>query len=551
MTIIKSPYPSIQIPVVDLPTGLLLNPLGSNPSKRNDIAMILHETGEKLTYGELESNVLKLSAGLKNMGVRRGCVVQMFGASGPEFPQIVWATLHCGGVITTANPVYTADELAYQLSDSQPSYIFTTPDLLPTALIAAAQAGISANCICTYHERCTGHKFWTDLFVDAHDAPRITWTEDDIKRKPAFIIYSSGTTGKPKGVLLSHYNVTANISQWKSLYPVSSKYQVAIFPMYHAAGLLAVQTMLSDGNTLIVTRKFSFTRLCQIIQDYKITEIGASPPIIVMLAKSPLTKEYNLSSLRSVISGAAPLSQSLSLEVGQKYNLTSKFVGDRWGQTELSRTGLITAAHVKPKLGSVGMVLPNSEAKLIDEEGREVDGPNKPGEMYYRGPNVAIGYLNRPDATRETFLEDGFLRTGDQAIYDEEGYFFIVDRLKDLIKVNALQVAPAEIESHLLAHPAIADCAVIPTPDDFSGELPLAFIVLKDASLQSVSLAHEIMKFVDERVAIHKRLRGGIVWCDEVPKNASGKILRRVLRDMKGVSVVEYYGGRSGRVAKL
>ncbi|TPX32218.1 hypothetical protein SmJEL517_g04605 [Synchytrium microbalum] len=533
MVVLKSPFPTVKIPITTIPNHFLFDPIRNDPGRRNLVAMLLSETNEKITYGEVEHNVLALSAGLAALGVHKGVVVQMFGPSGPEFPQIAWAVLHAGGILTTANPAYNADELAYQLGDSKPTFMFTVPDMLETALAAAKEGNIKTSNIFVYQAKATGFKYWTELFGDAAKAPKVKWSADELTKTPAYILYSSGTTGRPKGVMQSHFNVIANRQQTSSLVPPefippSGTPALSIFPMYHAAGLFIIQGMLAGGSMVITSRKFSFSRFCQAIQDYKIAGIVAPPPIYVMLAKSPEARKYDLSSLQAMGSGAAPLGKELAEEIGASFKLPSGFIMNGWGQSEVNCSGT-GGGLLPPKIGSVGFPLPNSEIKLIDEDGNEVHTPNTPGEMYYKGPNVTLGYLNRDDATRETYI-DGWVKTGDQIIYDDQGYLFVVDRLKELIKVNALQVAPAELEALVLSHPAVADVAVVPTPDDMAGELPRAFVVTK-AGKQSKQTALDIMKFVDERVAKHKHLRGGICFVDEIPKNPSGKILRRVLRD--------------------
>jgi acyl-CoA synthetase (AMP-forming)/AMP-acid ligase II len=262
-----------------------------------------------------------------------------------------------------------------------------------------------------------------------------------------------------------------------------------------------------------------------VVQDYRITVTYVVPPIVLALAKHPAVDKYDLSSVRLVFSGAAPLGEELERATSQCLGRAPVLQG--YGMTEASPVthcnAMREAGEARP--GSVGRTVPNTETRIVDPGLGRTLGPGEQGEVCVRGPQVMKGYLNNPEATRQMLTPDGWLHTGDIGYIDEDGFLYVVDRLKELIKYKGLQVPPAELEAVLLSHPAVADAAVIPSPDEEAGEIPKAFVVLKPGASAS---AEELMAYVGERVAPHKKVRR-LQFIDQVPKSASGKILRRVL----------------------
>jgi len=327
----------------------------------------------------------------------------------------------------------------------------------------------------------------------------------------------------PKGVMLTHRNLVANMCQMDGLdYFHHEDRLLCVLPLFHIYGLVVVLNMgLHLGSTTVIMPRFDLEQFLDAIQKYRITLSHIVPPIVLKLAKDPLVDNYDLSSLRMIFSGAAPLGAELSRECIARIGCS---IRQGYGMTETSPvTHSSPADPSKSKLGSVGTAAPNTEVKVLDPGTGGELGPNEEGEVCVRGPQIMKGYLNNAEATARTIDADNWLHTGDIGYADAEGNFFIVDRVKELIKYKGFQVPPAELEAVLLTHPAIADAAVIPTHDDEAGEVPKAFVVKK----QETS-AEEIMDFVAARVAPHKKIRE-VEFIAQIPKSLSGKILRRVL----------------------
>ena len=330
--------------------------------------------------------------------------------------------------------------------------------------------------------------------------------------------------------MLSHTNLVANVQQCRPVLDIEQDDRVlALLPFFHIYGMTVLLNIsLKKRARLVTMPRFDLVEFLRIIQDHGCTYVFIAPPIAVALAKHPLVEQYDLSKVRVVFSGAAPLDTTLAETVARRLDAR---VSQGYGMTEMS-----PVSHVIPPdrpdiaRGSIGVPVANIQCKLIDvETGKEIEitgGKSTPGELWVRGPNVMLGYLGRDDATREILEADGFLRTGDIATVDAAGSFYIVDRLKELIKYKGYQVAPAELEALLLTHPLIADAAVVGAPDEDGQEVPKAFVVrVADADLD----ADAVMAFVAERVAPHKKVRQ-VAFIDVVPKSSSGKILRKNLR---------------------
>jgi acyl-CoA synthetase (AMP-forming)/AMP-acid ligase II len=355
----------------------------------------------------------------------------------------------------------------------------------------------------------------------ASDGP-VPAVDIDPRRDLVALPYSSGTTGLPKGVMLTHSNLVSNLLQTSSIMSAGDDDTIlGVLPFFHIYGMVVIMNLgLHVGATIVTMPRFDLEQFLETLHKYRITFANVVPPIVLALAKHPLVEKYDLGSLRTVFSGAAPLgaavaglaSQRLGCEVIQGYGLT-----------ETSPVTHATRAGHTAKVAGIGPPIPNTESKITDlATGAEL-GANQEGEICIRGPQVMSGYLNRPEATAAMLDADGWLHTGDVGYADEEGCFFVVDRVKELIKFKGLQIAPAELEAVLLAHPAVADVAVIPVADEEAGEVPKAFVVLK-----AEATAEQIMAFVAERVAPYKKLRA-LEITDAIPKSPSGKILRRVL----------------------
>lgn len=511
--IFRGPYPDVDIPEVSL-TDFIFKTTGEFKDKP---ALIDGPTGRDLTYGQFEDAVRRTAASLTRKGFRKGDVFGIFSTNCPEYGVAFHAVAMLGGINTTVNPLYTAEEAAFQLKNSGAKFLVTSPQFVEKAREAAELSGIED--LFAFGE-AEGATPFDSLLQSDGDVPKIEINpREDLVALP----YSSGTTGLPKGVMLTHYNLIANLRQMDGLdYFHDDDTLLCVLPLFHIYGLVVVLNMgLHLGATIVTMPRFDLEQFLSLIQKYRVTLSHIVPPIVLQLVRNPIVTDYDLSSLKMIFSGAAPLGAELSRECMQRVGCS---IRQGYGMTETSPvTHSSPPDRAKMKLGSVGPAAPNTECKLIDFASGAELGPNQEGELWVRGPQIMKGYLDNPEATARTIDTDGWLHTGDIGYADEDGHFFIVDRVKELIKYKGFQVAPAELEAVLLSHPAIADAAVIPCVDEEAGEVPKAFVVLKGEAS-----AKEIMDFVAERLAPHKKIRF-VEFISQIPKSASGKILRRVL----------------------
>ncbi len=511
--IFRGPYPDVSIPEVSLTDFIF----GATDQIKMKTALIDGPSGRALTYAEFENAVRRVAASLAKKGFKKGDVFGIFSTNCPEYGIIFHAVAMLGGINTTLNPLYTAEEAAFQLKDAGARLLITAPVFIDKAAAAGKDARIEELFVFGEAEGAT--PFASLLDSDA-EVPRV---EIDPKNDLVALPYSSGTTGLPKGVMLTHYNLIANMRQMDGLdYFSRDDILLCVLPLFHIYGLVVVLNMgLHMGATIVTMPRFDLEQFLSFIQKYRVTLSHIVPPIVLKLAKERLVDNYDLSSLKMVFSGAAPLGPELSRECIERIGCG---VRQGYGMTETSPvTHSSPADPTKMKLGSVGPPAPNTECKLVDPATGAECGANEEGEVCVRGPQNMRGYLNNPEATARTIDADGWLHTGDIGYADEDGHFFIVDRVKELIKYKGFQVAPAELEAVLLTHPAVADAAVIPCRDVETGEVPKAFVVRKGEAT-----ADELMEFVAERVAPHKKIRA-VEFIEQIPKSLSGKILRRVL----------------------
>ncbi len=522
--IFRSPYGEVTIPEVPLHEFVLQHALeyGDKP------ALIDGPSGRTLTYKQLAGGVQRLAAALARRGLKKGDVVAIFSPNLPEYALVFHGILAAGGTVTTVNPLYTPRELNYQLKDAGARFIFTIPPFVER--VKQALEGTQVEEIFVIGE-AEGATPLVGLLQNTDPVPQVTIQP---KEDLAVLPYSSGTTGLPKGVMLTHYNLVANIVQSNGVEPVTDQDVLAgVLPFYHIYGMTVILNFaLYKGATVVTMPRFDLEQFLGLIQKHRITRMHLVPPIILALAKHPIVDNYDLSSVKVIVSGAAPLAPEVARAASQRIGAVVK---QGYGLTETSPvTHLNPDDPAKIKLESVGPPIPNTECRVVDLQTGEDLGPGKIGEILIRGPQVMKGYLNKPEATAQA-LEDGWLHTGDVGYADEDGYFYIVDRIKEMIKYKGWQVAPAELEAVLLSHPAVADAAVIPSPDPEAGEVPKAFVVKK-----AEVTAEELMEYVAQRVAPYKKIRR-LEFVDQIPKTLSGKILRRVLieqerKKMQGAS---------------
>lgn len=511
--IFTSPFPQLAIPDVPL-SAYVLRHADRLAAKA---ALVDGPTGRTMTYGELAAAVRSLAGGLVARGFAPGDVVALHAPNSPEYAVAFHGVAHAGGVVTTINPAYTEREVRSQLLDSGARLLITAAAVLPVA--QAAVAGTSVTQIVVLDEAPGIESLSSLLGAPLHDPVPVA------PDAPVALPYSSGTTGVSKGVVLTHRNLVANIDQLLAPVPLrADEVTMCVLPMFHIYGMSCIMnTSLAAGATIVTMPRFDLVQFLDLHATHRVTRSYIAPPIAVALAKHPVVDQYDLSSIELLVSGAAPLSAELSDEVAARLGCT---VCQGYGMTELS-----PLSHASPfgasRPGTVGVLAPNTEMRIIDVETGADLGPDADGELWVRGPQVMAGYLNNAEATAATITDDGWLRTGDIARVDADGYVRIVDRLKELIKYKGFQVPPAELEALLLTHPAVADAAVVGLPDDDAGEIPAAWVVLKPGA---EATADEIRSFVAGQVAHYKQIRR-LTFTDAVPKSASGKILRRVLRD--------------------
>jgi acyl-CoA synthetase (AMP-forming)/AMP-acid ligase II len=361
---------------------------------------------------------------------------------------------------------------------------------------------------------------FAELLADPADAPDV---EIDAENDLAVLPYSSGTTGLPKGVMLTHRNLVVNICQTQAGFPIEpDDTLIGVLPFFHIYGMTVIMNQgLRAGATIVTMPRFELEHFLELIERHRVTRAYVVPPIALALAKHPAVEGRDLSALRTIMSGAAPLGAELIEQVADRIGCA---VIQGYGLTETSPVTHLIRPDGENRPGSIGQPLPGTECRVVDPDSKADAGAGERGELWIRGPQVMRGYLNNPEATAATVDAEGWLHTGDVAVRDDDGFYTIVDRLKELIKYRGYQVAPAELEALIITHPEVNDVAVIGVPDDEAGELPKAFVVPAGDELD----ADDLIAWVADRVAPQKRIRLVEV-TDEIPKSPSGKILRRVL----------------------
>ncbi|PBK78482.1 AMP binding protein [Armillaria solidipes] len=557
MTFYTSPFPDIPIVNRSLFTHLLYKSsrdsklVGGHPA--DSPVFVDSATGTVLIREKLRSLCLSLGYGLRHHGAKRGDTILLFSPNALAYPVVLLGAIAAGLRCTLANNAYTSHELAHQYADSRARRIFTTEDSLPVVRAMFEEIGVGADEADARIIVLGKSLKWaggpdaprTSSLLHMEDLLGIGSLEEEEKfdgeraHETALLCYSSGTTGKPKGVETTHQNLTSEIDMLAAVWTHGTgNKHLGFLPMYHIYGAVIILFLTQKlGHTSFIQQRFDPLRFCEDIQKYKIQIVMLVPPIAVFLSRHPLVEKFDLSSLKLLTSGAAPLGPELSNQVTARLpslNVNAAVI-QGFGMTELSPvTHLLPVADATRKAGSIGLLLPNLQSRIVDEDGRDA----QPGEMWIKGPVVMKGYINNPTATMNTITKDGWLKTGDIAIRDDEGYFFIVDRVKELIKYKGFQVPPAELESVLLSHPGVADVAVIGIEDAAEAtELPRAYVVPTHpekvkTDAQKTDFGAQIAEWMKSKVAKHKYLRGGVVTIDVIPKSAAGKILRRQLRDL-------------------
>ncbi|KAH9915423.1 amp dependent CoA ligase [Fomitopsis serialis] len=502
---------------------------------RNRPWMIEETTGREVVKAELHSRTDSLANALKiRWNIGEDDVACLFSSNHVDYPVIVWAVHRLGAIVSTANPSYTHDELVHQLKTTGTKIIFAHSSGLAVAEAAARTVGLKP-------ER---------IVLEGSKKPK-SYTERKLrpgegKTKIAFLNFSSGTTGLPKAVMIPHYALIANIIQC-TVYaegdtkPVESKTFIpgrriyAALPLFHAYGLAFIMHFgFFLGMPLVVSQKFVFADMLKSIERYRITTLPCVPPMGVLF--HPDVKKYDLSSIKSFMIGAAPVSPELQAALASVFPQAT--IGQGFGMTETFTIVALQRHDQKVgTLGSAGVLLPGVTARVVRPDGTDC-APDEPGQFVVKMPSLALGYLNNEQANKETFV-DGWLNTGDEVIINDQAELFVIDRIKELLKVRGFQVAPAELEGFILDHPDVADVCVVSLLDDFNGDLPLAFVVPNASAKERMSkdpaeaekIKAAIIKYVADGKVSYKQLTAGVEFIDAIPRNPSGKLLRRFLRD--------------------
>ncbi|MFG2306186.1 4-coumarate--CoA ligase family protein [Actinacidiphila glaucinigra] len=520
--VFHSEYPAV--PAIDLPIHEAV--LGHAAEFGDRPALVDGVEGTTLTYAQLDSFTRRIAAALAESGLRKGDVLALHSPNTIAYPPVFYGATRAGAAVTTVHPLATAEEFARQLRDSGASWIVTVSPLLETARKAAEQAGgVREILVCDSAE---GHRSVLDLLGSTAPEPEIAFDPgEDVAALP----YSSGTTGVPKGVMLTHRNIATNLAQLDPTLAMGPGHRIlAVLPFFHIYGLTALMNApLRKGATVVVLPRFDLDQFLKAVATHRVQGLFVAPPIVLALAKHPAVAAHDLSSLEYVLCSAAPLDAELAQACSKRLGLPP--ILQAYGMTELS-----PGTHVVPldardaPPGAVGKLLPGTEMRIVplDEDAADTgtEGAGGAGEILIRGPQVMKGYLGRPDETAAMIDEEGWLHTGDVGRVDAGGWLHVVDRVKELIKYKGYQVPPAELEAVLLTDPRVADAAVIGVLDGDGNEIPKAYVVPQ----QGVSLtADDVMAHVAAQVAPYKKVRR-VEFTDAIPRAASGKILRRELR---------------------
>jgi len=513
MIIHRSPMPDVEIPEVSV-TDYVLRMVDTYPDRP---ALIDGPTGRTYTFSQFRDMVRRFAGGLAARGFGKGDTLALMAPNLPEYAVVFHGVAMTGGTITTVNPTYGAEEVRFQLQDAGASMLITIGMFAETAKQAIEGTQITEVLTLDGAEG-TGNAL--ALLGEPIDQVPVDVHEDVV-----VLPYSSGTTGLPKGVMLTHHNLVANMCQAEPCFHLREHEVVLSFlPFFHIYGMSVLMNLsLSFGGTVVTMPRFDLEQALQLTQEHKVTRFYAVPPVVLALAKHPLVDQYDMSSVVQIFSGAAPLGAELGIEASNRVGCE---VIQGYGMTELS-----PISHCTPegdgRPGTSGVTVSNTEIRLVDPVTGEDQGVGSEGELWVRGPQVMKGYLNNEEATRITIDDDGWLHTGDIAVVDEHHHVSIVDRVKELIKYNGFQVPPAELEALIVTHPKVMDVAVIGVPDVSAGELPKAFVVVKPGMEMTED---EVKEHVAAHVASYKHIRI-VEFTDAIPKSASGKILRRMLRD--------------------
>lgn len=490
-------------------------------SHGNELALINGTKNYERTFNQLHEETDSVSRNLVTLGLRMGDAVCLCGTNAPEFAHVFLGVTRIGAALTIANSQITPGELSAQIKETRSRILIVTEDCASKAIEVQRFSNdmVKTVVVLGNYQGCLP---FNNLL---QPAPSFEIPTISPSSQIALIPYSSGTTGLPKGVLLTHKNLVAELAALghRLFLPFNEgDSSLVVLPIVHIAGLvIGMLNPLSQGATVVTLPKFQPESFLSAMVRFKITFALIAPPVVSFLANDALVDKYDLRHWRTPYSGSAPLSKEITEKMIKRTGLTG--IRQGYGMSEAS-----PATHTAPldgwKHGSIGVPLPNTESKIVNPDTLETMSVNEQGEIWVRGPQVMKGYLNNPEDTKSTLTGDGWLRTGDIGFYDEDHHYFVVDRLKEIIKYKGYQISPAYLESLLMQHACIKDVAVVGIPHEVHGHLPAAFVVAKGQVTEK-----EITDFVNAQVSPYKRLRGGVYFVNAIPRSPSGKILRRKL----------------------
>ncbi|KAL3443707.1 acetyl-CoA synthetase-like protein [Aspergillus insuetus] len=556
--VIESPL-SVSIPTTDLFSYIISS--GTALARKSPQYFDATSPSNNYTLEDAELMAKRFGRGLQKLGLKKQDKVLLYAGNDLFFPIVLWGVTAAGGVFTGASPTASVHELEYQLRDSEARILISSSDKLGVAADAAKKIGLPLERVLVLGHggsptnQQSSIRQWTDIWVSPEEAKYWTWeriaTEEEAMSTTAVVNYSSGTTGLPKGVELTHYNIISNAEQIitkrllvadsptgrarRERLDTSIERWLAAVPMYHAFGQSYFCVLAPRlGAKVFIMAKFNLLQYLTFVDIYRITFINVVPAMLAMLCKVENPGRFNFKAIDSMTSGAAPLDRATAARFQRLYLRDGVLVKQGWGMTETTSNVTGFALDDEDDGRSIGWLSPNCKARIVPVEGRQfegVAGGRAVGELWVAGPNIMKGYWRREEETKDAFAVEGgerWLRTGDIAYVDERGCFYIVDRMKELIKVNGLQVSPAELEKGLMAHEGVVEAAVVSFKKG-DREFPRAFVVRRNTSLT----AEELHTFVKSRFSRYKWLTGGIIFIERIPRTASGKVIRRELPNPK------------------
>ncbi|EXJ56091.1 hypothetical protein A1O7_09022 [Cladophialophora yegresii CBS 114405] len=510
------------------------------------------QTDEFISYASLRSLATYLSTSLAlRYGIKPGSHVTIFCSNSIWYPVLTFSTVRLGAIVTGSSPEYGVEEMTYILKASESELVYADQGSWDTVCKAAANLGLREDRVILMRSEADvrgqpGKVSIQDLITEAksrgENGQVEAWTiakGRSNREFPSFLSFTSGTTSLPKGVMISHHNVIAQLMQMRSLTTeICPKSLLGVLPLYHITGIVQIlQLPLVLNQQVVMMPKFNMQQMLDVIYKYKCDELWLVPPLLIRLVNDPVAAKYDLPFVQQFNTGAAPLAREIIEKLVKRFRHIR--IRQAWGMTESTSAITLTppSDQTYENAHTVGKVVPETVVKIIDPEcdgeGEIVLGVGQSGEVLAKGPQITMGYYNRPEATAEAYDSSGFLHTGDIGYMREDGFLIIHDRLKEMIKVKGVGIAPAELEDLLLGHPLVSDAGVIGIPDSYAGEVPKAFVTLVDPTKANQETLKMLIDFVKQKKSRPKWLAGGIEFVDAVPKSASGKVLRRVLKELE------------------